>query len=228
MNAPPTLCLMLKAPRPGAVKTRLAASIGPDAATRVYRALVERQAAEIPRDWSVEVHFAPGDAEEEMRRWLAALLPARSTFFPQPQGDLGARLNAALTGATARGARPVLFAGGDCPQLTTRRLHEAATALRTVQSVIIPATDGGYVLIGFSGPGSFAFDGIAWSTSAVFAQTRNAVRTRGMTLQTFPPLEDVDDLPSLLRACEHCPPLRGFGCSTSAPLPRRSTDEVAD
>ncbi len=209
MNPPPTLCLMLKAPRPGEVKTRLAASIGDAAAAEVYRCLVEHQAAEIPRNWRVEVHFTPADAEAEMRGWLAPFLPEQTTFHPQAEGDLGARLRAALAGAATRGAREIVFSGGDCPRLTTERLRAAARLLRTTDFVIIPAVDGGYVLIGLAGPHAFVFDDIAWSTPAVFEQTRRAIHARGMSLQSFAPMEDVDDLPSLLRARQHCPALDG-------------------
>lgn len=209
MNPPPTLCLMLKAPRPGEVKTRLAASIGDAAAADVYRCLVEHQAAEVPRDWRIEVHFTPTEAEADMRDWLAPLLPEQTTFHPQAEGDLGARLNTALAGAVTRGANEIMFVGGDCPQLTTERLHAAASALHTADIVIIPAVDGGYVLIGLAGPHAFVFDDIAWSTPAVCEQTRRAIHAHGMSLQSFTSMEDVDDLPSLLRARQHCPALDG-------------------
>lgn len=207
MNPPPTLCLMLKAPRPGEVKTRLAASIGDAAAAEVYRCLVEYQAAEIPREWRIEVHFTPAEAEAEMRDWLAPLLPEQTTFHPQAEGDLGARLRVALAGAVTRGAKEIVFAGGDCPHLTTERLGAAASALHTADIVIIPAVDGGYVLIGLAGPHAFAFDDISWSTPAVFEQTQRAIHTRGMSLQSFAALEDVDNRPSLLRACRNFPEL---------------------
>jgi glycosyltransferase A (GT-A) superfamily protein (DUF2064 family) len=65
-----TDCLILKGPRIGEVKTRLADAIGVEPATMIYRALVEHQCAEIPSEWEVTVHFTPADAEEEMRCWL--------------------------------------------------------------------------------------------------------------------------------------------------------------
>jgi hypothetical protein len=201
---------MLKAPRPGEVKTRLAASIGDAAAAEVYRGLVEHQAAEIPRDWRIEIHFTPSGAEADMRDWLAPLLPEQTTFHPQAKGDLGTRLRAALAGAVARGAKEVLFVGGDCPHLTAERVRGAASSLLTANVVVIPATDGGYVLIGLSSPHPFVFDDIAWGTPAVFEQTQRNVRSHGMTLQSFVPMEDVDDLPSMLRARKHCPALAAY------------------
>jgi len=66
----PVVVAMLKAPRAGFVKTRLAQDVGPAAAATVYRRLVERQMIAIPHGWRVEVHFAPADAALEMQSWL--------------------------------------------------------------------------------------------------------------------------------------------------------------
>ncbi len=194
-----TLCLMLKAPRPGSVKTRLAQDLGAAEAAAVYREMVEIQLTEVPETWAVEVHFSPANSEAEMRAWLAGLLRRDARFFPQPEGDLGARLSAALSGALARGAGTVLFAGGDCPDLTRARLEEAATFREAEDVVIIPAHDGGYVLIGLRTAHISVFEDIAWSTSAVFVQTLARVVAAGLRHRALPPLEDVDDLESWRR-----------------------------
>ena len=41
---------------------------------------------------------------------------------------------------------PLLIVGTDCPALTPEHLQQAADALQTVDGVLIPAEDGGYVL----------------------------------------------------------------------------------
>jgi glycosyltransferase A (GT-A) superfamily protein (DUF2064 family) len=43
---------------------------------------------------------------------------------------------------------PLLIVGTDCPVLTPAHLQQAADALQTHDAVLIPAEDGGYVLIG--------------------------------------------------------------------------------
>ena len=62
--------MILKAPRVGTVKTRLARDIGAERATFCYRAMVERQAKTIPPGWDFSVDFSPPDAEKEMQAWL--------------------------------------------------------------------------------------------------------------------------------------------------------------
>lgn len=196
----PTLCLMLKAPRAGLVKTRLARDIGDAAALAAYRCLVERQVSAIPGDWHLEVHFTPDDGAGEMRRWLQPLRRGTIDFFPQIAGDLGARLTAALRGAFERGAHGVLFAGGDCPALDSHALGAAASGLLRSDVVLIPALDGGYVLIGLRRCMPGVFDNIQWSTASVLRETLERIGALGITSELLEPLEDVDDLESWERA----------------------------
>ncbi len=196
-----TLCVMLKAPHPGGVKTRLAREVGAAGAAAIYREIAGNQIREIPRGWKIEVHFAPRDAGEEMQRWLQPLREDRITFTPQADGDLGARLQTAMKSAFDRGARRVLFAGGDCPGLGSAILSESAALLDAADLVLVPALDGGYVLIGMKAPHAGVFDGIAWSTPRVLEQTLSALRVLGLEARLLPALEDVDDLPSWERTC---------------------------
>jgi hypothetical protein len=109
----PLIVMFAKAPRPGFVKTRLAAQIGKNDATWLYRLLVERQLRTVPAVWPLEIHFAPQDAEPEMRSWLGE----HRSYVPQSSGDLGQRLQGAFARGFDRGARAVIAIGGDCPEL---------------------------------------------------------------------------------------------------------------
>ncbi len=191
---------MLKAPRLGEVKTRLAKDVGAPAALAAYRRLVEHQLRAIPEGWNVEIHFTPLDAQTEMRTWLAPLTTNPLAFYAQASGDLGARLQYALSSALARGAALVIFAGGDCAELGQERMKEAASEAVASDVVIIPALDGGYVLLALHAPHLGLFTNIAWSTEVVLQQTKERISELSLTCKILPPLEDVDDLPSWLRA----------------------------
>ena len=91
-----TVCLFVKSPRLGKAKTRLARDIGAARAALIYCALVEHQAAEIPLGWRVAVYFAPSNAGEDMKIWLAPQLQNGTRFVPQCDGDLGQRLVTAV------------------------------------------------------------------------------------------------------------------------------------
>jgi len=183
---------MLKAPRAGFVKTRLARDIGETDSLAAYRVLVERQMAALPEDWTAFVSFAPQDAEDEMQSWLGPHVQ----YLPQCDGDLGTRLDH----VARKLAGPLIFLGGDCPALTRSRLIEAAEALESTDLVIWPAEDGGYCLLGFRHRIPEIFSGVSWGTESVLQETLDRIPV-GVTLRVMsPPLEDVDDLPSWQRA----------------------------
>ena len=191
--------LLLKAPREGEVKTRLARSIGAEGATRIYRALVEHQFAEIPHTWRTAIHYTPSDAGDEMRSWLARFSPNRYQFVPQPKGDLGCRLISAMDHGFASGADRVFLLGGDCPGVTHSYLEEAEAALVERDMIIAPALDGGYVLLGLRKPIASIFEEIRWSSATVFAATLRRAIDAGLSFHCLEPLEDVDDLESYER-----------------------------
>jgi len=137
-----TVCLFVKSPRLGEAKTRLARDIGAARATVIYRTLVEHQAAEIPVDWRVAVYFAPSNAGEDMKIWLAPQLQNGTRFVPQCDGDLGQRLVTVVRREFDNGSERVYLIGGDCPALSRDYFDEADRALRDNDIVLGPAQDG--------------------------------------------------------------------------------------
>ena len=112
----------------------------------------------------------------------------------QVDGDLGRRMAAVVAQHFAqRGAVSLLIVGTDCPVLTPEMLQRCADALVDHDAVLIPAEDGGYVLIGMRRPLLRAFDAVDWSTPRVMAQTRARLSEMGATWRELPALWDVDD-----------------------------------
>ncbi len=183
---------MLKAPRPGYVKTRLAREVGVREAARIYRQLVEHQIRQLPEGWPVEVHYAPADAHTEIKNWLGD----QHTYHPQSEGDLGARMSAAMQTAFQRGASSVILLGGDCPAITTMLLETVGQKLIENDVVIGPTKDGGYYLFGTKSLNTFLFQGISWSTDQVFSQTMEKIATQELTVSILEILSDIDDLHS--------------------------------
>jgi len=189
---PPRIALLLKAPSLGAVKTRLAATVGEKRALAIYRQLTERQVLALPSGWSVTIYFDPPEAREQMARWLDPLREGLN-YTAQGAGDLGARLTAAFAAEFARAPGPVLAIGGDCPGLDGAMLESGLRALTSHDVVLGPATDGGYYLIGLQQACPELFTDIAWSTPEVLTQTRARIATAAFTSAELPPLDDVDD-----------------------------------
>ncbi len=193
---------MLKAPVEGFVKTRLAREIGFPAATDAYRRLVEHQLREIPRGWRTHICLAPADAEPAMREWLGDA----HDYSAQSNGDLGARLSAAMLAHFTRNFAPLVFIGGDCPYLSEGTFRQVAKLLN-YDAVIVPADDGGYCLLALRSTQPELFREIAWSTASVLQETRDRLRGAGLKWRELDAVEDVDDAASWLRAVAAFPHL---------------------
>ncbi len=198
--AAPTLQIFAKEPVPGAVKTRLAATLGAQAAAGVYAELAQRcleAAAQARRRGAVaavELWCAPSAQGPVCRAWAAA---HRFALHRQCTGDLGARMRHAMRCALARGER-VLLIGTDCPALDADAIATAAAALSNHDAVLVPAEDGGYVAIGLARDAD-VFSGIRWSTGGVATATRERFAAAGLRWHELPPLWDVDDARDLAR-----------------------------
>jgi rSAM/selenodomain-associated transferase 1 len=189
------LVVFVKHPAPGAVKTRLAAAIGPASAAEVYRFLAEHVLeATTPASGEYErlVFFDPPEALEEMRAWLHGV-----RLLAQSAGDLGARMSDAIGRAFARGASRVAIVGTDAPGLSRQTVVDALAALDAADVVLGPSEDGGYYLLALCEPRPELFAGIAWSTSTVAAETRTRAAAAGLSMRELAPLRDVDTLEDL-------------------------------
>ena len=190
-----SICLMLKSPQSGTVKTRLGVSTGYDDACVIYRKLVEHQLAQISRS-KVEIHYSPASATLEMQSWLGA----SRTYIAQAEGDLGDRFRRAVKSVFARGGQAALLLGSDCPDVTAEVIESTRTQLETHDVVIGPAQDGGYYLLAVKACHPRLFEGVAWSTAQVFPQTMARIKELGLSCHVLPELADVDDIASLAQA----------------------------
>lgn len=183
------LILMCKAPRPGSVKTRMAATLGPGRACEIYRSMVDTLLDQLEGVDSVELRFTPADASSEVASWKR-----RPSWRLQPQGegDLGQRMLEAQSSAFSKGARRVVIIGSDCPELVTADIHEAFQALQTSDLVLGPAVDGGYWLIGVTSVMPELFRDIPWSQSEVFEQTMARALALRLQVSFLRILRDID------------------------------------
>jgi glycosyltransferase A (GT-A) superfamily protein (DUF2064 family) len=87
-------------------------------------------------------------------------------------------------------------------------LQDAARALQTHDAVLVPAEDGGYVLIGTNAPQPELFESMVWSTPRVAADTRARAANLNFSLHELAPLWDVDTEDDLFRMEREFPDLR--------------------
>ena len=184
-----TICIFAKEAIPGAVKTRLAATVGPAKAARLATAflkdtlsLVQALDATTVLAWSGATDAAPRGVE----------------VWPQGEGALGERIERIFARALER-SRWAIALGADSPGLPAEYLRAAIEALSTHDAVIGPALDGGYYLLGVSRcePGLLA--NIAWSTARARAETEGRLGARGYAVAGVAEWFDVDDANDLAR-----------------------------
>jgi rSAM/selenodomain-associated transferase 1 len=185
-----SLVIFARAPQPGQVKTRIAAELGTLAAVEIYRSLAAQTiaSARMGASYGVTIEYSPRDSESLMRDWLGASLPLR----PQRDGDLGARMAAAIDDELARGAQRVVVIGTDCPGLTPAVIESAFARLDQSDVVLGPATDGGYYLIGMARPLPELFQDVPWSSPETLRVTMDRARQRELRVSLLDELADID------------------------------------
>ena len=180
---------MARAPVPGETKRRLIPAIGAKRAAALHRAMIHRAVTSALASGvgPVELWCTPGvdhEAFRSLRRREAVELRA------QVGTDLGARMHE----ATAARPGSTVVVGTDCPFLEPDDLVLAAASLRSGEAnvVVVPAFDGGYVLIAVDRPRPELFRGVDWGTDRVLTQTRDRARGARLRLLELEARRDVD------------------------------------
>jgi len=197
------LLIFAKAPDPGRVKTRLAASLGAEEAAAIYRSMGSRVVDTLRNGpWRTILYFDPPEAEDRIRDWLGT---DGLEFLAQPPGGLGERLSDGFDWGFGEGA-VVCAVGTDAPALTVEVVTSAFIQLEgpgDSDLVLGPANDGGYYLIALRRRAPKLFDGIPWSTGQVLEATLDAALALELCSELLVPLTDVDrpeDVPEEFRS----------------------------
>lgn len=222
-----SLILFARAPRRGAVKTRLEPALGAERTLRLHTAFVLDQARfllDLERE-GVKIELCLDRPWPDLPASLRAIPSAK-----QGPGTLGERMFRAFERAAGRGTTVAAIVGADAPTLPRGRIEELFDALVSgFEAAVVPATDGGYVAIGIRGIASPAlFHGVPWGSDEVLAATLEAASLEGIRLARTAPWFDVDrpeDLPGLAGSCARDPGrapataalLREWGIDAAAP-----------
>lgn len=184
------LVLMVKEPKAGRVKTRLARQAGVGPALRFYRHNMAATIARLARDprWETYLAVAPDNAV------TSPMWPGDIWCIPQGSGDLGQRMQRVMD---ALPPGPVVIIGTDVPAIAARHVAAAFRSLGPADAVLGPAPDGGYWLVGLKRfpkvPRAFA--DVRWSSADALADTaRNLARLRLAKLETLLDVDEAGDL----------------------------------
>lgn len=189
------IIVFAKAPLAGFAKTRLASVIGDEAAAALASRMLSEAVAQAVAAGvgDVEICCAPDTSHAQFAIEQAL---HQLSLTSQGDGDLGERMSSAFERALNT-HRHVIIIGTDTPGLQATHLQQAANALTTHDAVFAPAHDGGYVMLGLSRAMPTVFEGVAWSTSEVMAQTREKLAELNAKCFELPVFFDIDEASDL-------------------------------
>ncbi len=188
------LIIFVKNPELGDVKTRLAATIGDQAALEIYRKLLTHTAS-IIEQLSVD-RFVFYSQRVEQKDCFA------DRFFVKrvQQGEsLGERMEQAFRKLFQKNYENVVIIGSDCYDLSPSDLNTAFESLESNDVVIGPALDGGYYLLGMNRLYSELFRDKQWSTEEVLPRTIQDTKDLGLSCFKMRALSDIDHYEDLNR-----------------------------
>jgi rSAM/selenodomain-associated transferase 1 len=203
------LVIMAKAPRPGAVKTRLSPSLSPAAVTDFYCCLLDDTLglARSLGDVEVAVMCPESDVNELAqlagKHFPGSHLPANSASVVAQKGEgLAAGLTSVFAHFAEGHQRRIIAFNSDSPHLPRSVLEDAFETLAAHEVVIGPTHDGGYYLVGAkaSHPTLFASDGMG--TSSALERLLSRARTLELSVGLAAPFYDIDVVDDLTRLAE--------------------------
>lgn len=204
------MAVMAKAPREGAVKTRLTPPLAPAAAAALsesFLADVTERVREAARTVPIApfLAYAPAGAEARfaglVRPDTGLVLADGETIIEAGICGIGRSLFQATKSLLRSGFSGACMVSADAPSLPVEVLCEAASALAEDgdRMVLGPAEDGGYYLIGLKTAHRRIFQDIRWSSETVARETEARAREIGLPSVLLPFWYDVDDAATLGR-----------------------------
>ena len=190
------LVIMAKAPRPGAVKTRLAPGLLRAAVTGFYCCLLDDTLALARSLGDVEVAIMCPDADVNE---LAQLAGSEVSVVAQKGEGLAAGLTSVFAHFSEVHPRRTIAFNSDSPHLPRSVLENAFDTLAAHDVVVGPTHDGGYYLVGAkaSHPALFANDGMG--TSSALDRLLSSARSLKLSVGFADPFYDIDVADDLTR-----------------------------
>jgi len=189
------LVIMAKAPKPGAVKTRLTPSLSPEAVLDFYGCLLDDTLtlARSLSDVEVAIMCPESDVNE-----LSLVAGREARVVAQKGEGLAAGLTSVFAQFTESQRRAIAF-NSDSPHLPGFVLEEAFETLAEHDVVVGPTHDGGYYLVGAkaSHPSLFAHDGMG--TNSALERLLSRTRALELSVGLAVPFYDIDVAEDLTR-----------------------------
>jgi len=194
-----TLVIMAKAPRPGAVKTRLAATFSPDAATALYRCLLDDTLALAHSLTDVEVAIMCPESDVKD---LAHLAGKQARIVAQSGEGLASGLTSVFAHFADGNQRRTIAFNSDSPHLPPSVLKDAFETLATHDVVVGPTHDGGYYLVGANASHPTLFAADSMGTNSALERLLSRAQALQLSVGFAAPFYDIDVVDDLTRLAE--------------------------
>ena len=179
------LIIFTRNPELGKCKTRLAASIGDESALEIYKYLLQHT-AKLSEKVKADKYVFYSESIKREDVWDATIFNKKL----QQGNDLGERMENAFTELFELGYEKVIIIGSDLLDLSSDDVNEAFDFLNENDTVIGPAKDGGYYLLGMKNMHSKVFKNKEWGTSTVLENTLSDLKDS--TISMLKELNDID------------------------------------
>ncbi|WP_445381174.1 TIGR04282 family arsenosugar biosynthesis glycosyltransferase [Robiginitalea sp. IMCC43444] len=166
------LLIFTRNPELGKCKTRLAATVGEQAALEIYIYLLKHTAAICTEAKGADKYVYFSEKLGEGTLWD----PLQFQFKVQEGNGLGERMNNAFSRAFREGYQKVVIIGSDLLDLSSEDIETAFEKLDENEIVIGPASDGGYYLLGMKTLHPGLFQGKDWGSDSVLKDTLEDLR----------------------------------------------------
>lgn len=208
-----TALVVAKAPVPGQVKTRLAATVGDaTAADLAAAALLDTLDTVTDTPFIARVLALTGDLEKAKCGDAIRASIQGFQVIDQRGRTFAERLAHAYTdAAAAAGCAAILQIGMDTPQVTVDLLTRCARRLESAPAVLGPACDGGWWVLGVRDSAVAAcLADVPMSTPDTGALTAAALSRSGVGIAFVEELADLDTIEDVARVRAACPPSSRF------------------
>ena len=192
------ILVFVRNPELGKVKTRLAKTLGANAALKAYIILLEHTESvlqTIPCD--KVVYYSEEIQQKDL--WSEAFYQKKL----QKGSDLGTRMKHAFEMAFKDSYEKVVIVGSDLYDLNSTHIENAFKALEQHELVIGPSLDGGYYLLGMKKLHPSVFEHKSWGTNTVLEATLTDLKQQNVklleTLNDIDTFEDAEAHPELLK-----------------------------
>lgn len=195
-NSDRVLVIMAKAPKPGAVKTRLTPSLPLPAATAFYRCLLGDTLALARSLGGVDIAImCPQPDINELGR----LVGHGAHVVAQKGEGLAAGLTSVFAYFAEGHRRRVIAFNSDSPHLPRSVLETAFETLTAHDLVVGPTDDGGYYLVGAKAFHPALFTGDGMGTGSALEKLLARARVLDLRVGLADPFYDVDVADDLIR-----------------------------